>query len=120
MAPAPLLVFHGKSVQAELGNTVHMPECVRKIHLFLAAVRPHRAAKQGAHAGIGLLHQGDQVVRTSYAVLAGQLELAVEGFELITNWYPIVAKQLSVYTAAILPSCQEYIWQFSWRPPCQF
>ena len=38
MTLAPLLVFHSKSVQAELGNTVHVPEGLGKTHPLLAAV----------------------------------------------------------------------------------
>ena len=81
----PPLVFHSKSVHVELGNTVHMSEGLGKICPFLAAVRPYRTAEQGAYSGIRLLHQGNQIVRAGGAVLAGQLELTVEGFELVTS-----------------------------------
>ena len=82
---APFEVALVEGIQTEPGNTVQMPEGIDKIHPLLAAVAAHRAVKQRTKSRKALLQQRDEVVGAGRAVLAGQLILAVQGLELITN-----------------------------------
>ena len=82
---APLPVALHKGALANLGNAVHMPESIHEVHPFLAAVRTHRAVKVSVRAGIALLQQGNQVIIQRSLGLAGQLELTMQGLEVVTN-----------------------------------
>ncbi len=82
---APLPVSLHKGVLTDPGDTVHMPEGVHIVHPFLAAVRPHRAVKVLVGAGVALLQKRDQIVAQCGLGLARQLELAVHGFQVVTN-----------------------------------
>lgn len=48
--------------QTDLADTVHMPEGMDIINLFLTSVRADRAVKQSICAWIGQIQKGDQVV----------------------------------------------------------
>ena len=67
------------------GDAIYVPEGVHKVHPFLAAIRTNRAVKVSVCAGITLLQQGNQVVAQGGLGLARQLELAMQGLEIITN-----------------------------------
>lgn len=85
VALAPLPVAFNKGALADFGDAVHMLEGVHEVHPFLAAVRAHRAVEVPVRAGIALLQQGNQVVVQRGPGLAGQLELAMQGLEVVTN-----------------------------------
>ena len=83
MALAPCAVARRKRFQAGSAHTVHMPEGVHKINPLLTTVRAGGAGELGSDSRIGLLKQSNEVVGTGGTVLAGELELPVQGFEFI-------------------------------------
>ena len=82
---APLPVALHKDAPAETGDAVHMTEGIHEIDPLLVAVRAHRTVKVPVRAGTALLQQCNQVVVQRGSDPARQLELAVQGFEAVTN-----------------------------------
>lgn len=62
-----------------------MTKGIRKINLFLSAVRSDEASEQRMYPQMRLLHKSYQVVCTCQAIFARQLKLTVKGFKFITN-----------------------------------
>lgn len=62
-----------------------MPEVIGEIHPFLCAVAAHRAIKQLANAGERLLLKCNEVVCGRGFLPGGQLELTVQGFQIVSN-----------------------------------
>ena len=82
---APLAVALGKSVLTAAADAIDMPEVMGEIHPFLCAVAAHRAVKQLANAGEGLLLKCNEVVCGRGFLPGGQLELTVQGFQIVSN-----------------------------------
>ena len=78
---APLVVLLGEFGLAHGGHNVTMPETIRKIHLFLAAVRPDRAGEHGVHAWESLIQDGCEAVLEGHPQLHVLVILAITGFE---------------------------------------
>ena len=85
MFPAELKVALGEGIQAELPDTVKVPESAHVVHPFLTAVRTGWTREMLSDSGIVLFQQSNQVIVESSLALTGQLKLRVQRLKLISN-----------------------------------
>ena len=81
---ALFLIFFSEGIEADVTDTIHMPELLNEVYPVLAAVRPFGATEKLVGSGIVFIHQCYKIVFVGRLLLLVEAHLTVHGFKLCT------------------------------------